>query len=86
VDTAVSTGDTLQVFGTLGSGQTIQTQTVVVVPAVNYAYMYTVSALAGLYLSTDPWPSLLTGAVSGWPCVEPRRQPRRTPTSAREEE
>jgi hypothetical protein len=74
VDTAVSRGDTLQVFGTLGPEQTIQAQNVVVVPAVNYAYMYTVSALAGLWVLAR----LVAGWRVDWPtgALERRETPR----------
>jgi hypothetical protein len=49
VDTAVAEGESLQVYGTLGPNGTITAENSVSVPAVNYAAMYLVSALAGLW-------------------------------------
>ncbi|KAA9397261.1 hypothetical protein Har1130_08105 [Haloarcula sp. CBA1130] len=49
VETAVTEGDSLQVYGTLGPDRTITAENSVSVPAMNYAAMYLVSALAGLW-------------------------------------
>jgi hypothetical protein len=49
VGTAVAEGETLQVYGTLGPDRTITAENSVSVPAMNYAAMYLVSALAGLW-------------------------------------
>lgn len=73
VDTPVERGDSLQVFGTVESDGTIQAQSVVVVPPANYAYMYGISALAGLWV--------LARLVRGWSldwetgALERRNQP-----------
>jgi hypothetical protein len=49
VDTAVTEGESLQVYGTLGPDRTITAENSVSVPAMNYTAMYLVSALAGLW-------------------------------------
>ena len=54
----VTDGDSLQVYGTVRPDHTLTAQNVVVVPPRNYAYMYTISALAGLWV--------LTRLIRGW--------------------
>lgn len=49
VETAVTDGGSLQVYGTLGPDGTITAENSVSVPATNYTAMYLVSALAGLW-------------------------------------
>jgi hypothetical protein len=49
VDTAVTEGQSLQVYGTLGPDGTITAENSVSVPPMNYTAMYLVSALAGLW-------------------------------------
>jgi hypothetical protein len=58
VDTSVTEGESLQVYGTLGSDRTITAENSVTVPARNYTAMYLVSALAGLWT--------LSRVVCGW--------------------
>lgn len=58
VDTAVTEGQSLQVYGTLGPDRTITAENSVSVPATNYIAMYLVSALAGLWT--------LARVVCGW--------------------
>lgn len=55
---SVTTGQTLQVYGTARPDQTIRAVNSVVVPATNYLYMYGVSALAGLWV--------LARLIRGW--------------------
>lgn len=55
---SVTTGQTLQVYGTARPDQTIRAANSVVVPATNYLYMYGVSALAGLWV--------LIRLIRGW--------------------
>lgn len=50
VRTDVGRGEALRVFGVLRPDRTIDAGTVLTVPAVNFAYMYVVSALAGLWV------------------------------------
>ncbi|MFY4813288.1 hypothetical protein [Haloarcula argentinensis] len=49
VGTAVTEGESLQVYGTLGPELTVTAENSVSVPARNYAAMYLVSALAGFW-------------------------------------
>jgi len=49
VDTAVTEGESLQVYGTFGPDGAITAANSVSVPAMNYTAMYLVSALAGLW-------------------------------------
>ena len=49
IDRVVAEGESLQVYGTLGSDWTITAVNSVSVPAINYVAMYLVSALAGLW-------------------------------------
>jgi hypothetical protein len=43
-------GQTLQVYGTARADNSIQARNTVVVPSGNYLYMYTISALAGVWV------------------------------------
>ncbi|MBV0900861.1 hypothetical protein [Haloarcula salina] len=49
VSTAVSEGETVQVYGTLQSDRTVVASNSVAIPAANFASMYVVSALAGVW-------------------------------------
>ncbi|MDS0221382.1 hypothetical protein NDI54_08470 [Haloarcula sp. S1AR25-5A] len=49
VETTVTDGESLQVYGTPGPDRTITAENSVSVPATNYTAMYLVSALAGLW-------------------------------------
>jgi len=58
VSTAVTEGESLQVYGTLRPDRTVVAANTVAVPAANFASMYVVSALAGLWT--------LARLVCGW--------------------
>ena len=62
VERPVRVGQSVQVFGTLRPDRTIEAREIVVVPARNVAYMYAVSALAGLWVLAR----LLRGWAVDW--------------------
>ena len=73
LETTVSPGQHLQVYGVLAEARTVEASNGVVVPAGNIVFMYGVSALAGVWV--------LARLVRGWTvdretlAIEPRSEP-----------
>lgn len=73
LDTTVTRGQALQVYGTLTSEETIAAVNSVVVPAGNILFMYVISALAGMWVLSR----LVRGWIVDWAtlAIKPRLTP-----------